>query len=192
MKINSSTYSDYLQNEFINNAAIFNSIIEEFNNKNKITGSDVFIAFMEKSGYYNTESKLFNYALELYHNLSRYFMDGVLELYLSKQAEWGAPEVKITEADVPQSDIHLLNEYEIIYRGLSFTEHATRKYGQSWTLDLATALRFAVATYSGKANGIVVSSKIEKKYIIYYKKLNGEKEVIIKYGSVKNATKVKT
>jgi hypothetical protein len=190
MRIDSSKYSSDLLREFGDDAVIFNSLLEEFDSSEKVNGGDRFVGFWENSGYSDLESKLFNYAYELYNNLDRFFTGGILELYRFKQAEWGAPEVRISKNNIASSDVDLLSEKQVIYRGLSNLEYSSKKYGQSWTLCPSIARKFAKDTYSDKPEGIVVKATVNKKDIIFYDKNNCEKEIIVKYGCIAKVTKI--
>ena len=141
---------------------------------------------------YDCESEIFNWAYEFYNNLSRYFNGGVFELFKFKQAEWGAPLVKITRDDVMASDVHLLDNPQKIYRGLSKTEHLKKEYAQSWTLQLSEAVRFASDIYSDEVDGIVVEAMVQREHILHYDKNQSEQEVIVEFGSIKSAEVVKT
>lgn len=187
MCIDAFSYSKKLVIEFNGEAQIFNTVLETFNSKDKIGDHNTFSDFWKRHSTKSTESQLFNWAYELYNNLMRFFSGGVLELYTFKQAEWGAPEVIITEDHVPPSNIDLLKEEQVIFRGMSREEHASRDYRQSWTIDLATATRFAKDTYSDEPSGIVVEAVINKEDVVYYDKDNNEHEVIVKSGSIINA-----
>lgn len=192
MNIDPSKYSNDLKNEFHSETSIFNLLIERFNSKSKIGDLDIFNIFMNEANYASSTSKLNNYAYELYNNLRRYFKGGVFELYKYKETQWGAPEVKLTENDVPSSDILKLKRKSVIYRGLSHEEYSNGDYGQSWTLEYDTAKRFALDTYSDKPAGIVVETIIERDKIIYYSQSDKEFEVIVKYKCINNANIVQT
>ncbi|WP_303292368.1 hypothetical protein [Marinobacter sp. SS5-14b] len=191
MCIDPFSYSKKLVIEFNEEAIIFNTVLEEFNSVEKIGDHTTFSYFWNKQSTKSTESKIFNWAYELYNNLMRFFSGGVLELYTFKQAEWGAPEVKITKDHVPPSNIDLLEEKHVIYRGMSREEHASKDYRQSWTIDLATAIRFARDTYSDEPSGIVVTAVIDRDDVVYYDKNNNEHEVIVKSGSIIDAREIK-
>ncbi len=97
------------------------------------------------------------------------------------------PTVK---SDIASSDVDLLSEKQVIYRGLSNLEYSSKKHGQSWTLCPSIARRFAKDTYSDKPEGIVVKATVNKKDIIYYDNNNCEKEIIVKYGCIAKVTKI--
>lgn len=190
MCIDANSYSKKLAIEFNSEAKIFNTVLETFNSKDKIGDHNTFSGFWERHSTKSTETLLFNWAYELYNNLKRFFSGGVLELFTCKQAEWGAPEVIITKDNVPPSNINLLNEEQVVFRGMSREEHASKNYRQSWTIDLATATRFAQDTYSDEPIGIVVKAVINKDDVVYFDKNNNEHEVIIKSGSIINALEI--
>lgn len=191
MCIDALSYSEKLVLEFNGETEIFNTVLEVFNSREKIGDHNTFSDFWESNSKKSTETQLFNWAYELYNNLMRFFSGGVLELYTCKQAEWGAPEVKITKDHVPSSNIDLLEEEQVIYRGMSREEHASKNYRQSWTIDLATATRFAKDTYSDEPSGIVVTAIINRDDVVYYDKNNNEHEVIVKSGSIVDAHEIK-
>jgi len=188
MKIDPSKYSDDLLNKFSKEAVVFDSILEKFDSKDKINGGKVFMDFWNK--YNNSDNDcsllLCSCAYELYNNLSRFFERGVFGLFKEKQAEWEAPEVRISKEDVNSSDIDTLCNKQKIFRGLSKKEHEGKQYQQSWTLDSNIANRFAKETYSDEPKGIVVEATVDKGDIVYYDRNDHEKEVIIEYGCVNN------
>ncbi len=193
MRITPDIYFEQLEKKFQNDANFFCKLIEYFDSKSKIGSHDTFVSFWEgcKTGY-NFESEISNWAYEFYNNLSRYFNGGVFELFKFKQAEWGAPLVKITRDDVMASDVHLLDNPQKIYRGLSKTEHLKKEYAQSWTLQLSEAVRFASDIYSDEVDGIVVEAMVQREHILHYDKNQSEQEVIVEFGSIKSAEVVKT
>ncbi len=188
MRISPDGYFEKIERKFESDAEFFCKLIEYFDSKDKIGSRHTFLNFWKdcETGY-DCESEIFNWAYEFYNNLSRYFNSGVFGLFKFKQAEWGAPIVKITKDDVMASDVELLNNPQKIYRGLSKAEHLNKEYAQSWTLELSKAIYFAYDVYSDKVDGIVVEAMVQRKDIIYYDKNDSEQEVIIEFGAIKNA-----
>lgn len=192
MRIDPDKYYAFLSCKFGDEADVFNEIIKFFNSQNSVGNHVEFNCFWQ-SNYSQkpTETELFNYAYELYNNLKRFYEGGVFCLFKYKQAEWGAPEILITEADVPSNNQKdQLKNPQLIYRGLHQEEHESRNYHQSWTTDPVKASEFATETYSDQTNGIVVQASVRNEDIIYYNSSDPEKEVIVKKGVITNATKI--
>ena len=186
MCVEARTYSKKLINEFGQEAIIFNQILEIFDSKEKAKDTEAFNNFWKSHGTdEDCKSKICNWAYELYNNLRRFFSGGVFKLFTTKQVEWGAPEVIITKEHVENSDIDILNEKQIVYRGMSKEEYKSKIYRQSWTLDYEVANKFAHDTYSGWLERIVIMGVVHKNNVIYYDKNNKEQEVIIELGSIK-------
>lgn len=192
MGISPEVYFEKLESKFQSDTSFFCKLIEYFDSKEKMGTHDVFVAFWEdcETGY-DFDSEISNWAYEFYNNLCRYFEGGVFRLFKFKQAEWGAPNVKITKSDVGKSDVEMLDSPQKIYRGLSRSEHSRKEYAQSWTLKLSTAMNFAYQVYSDEIDGIVVEAMIQREYILYYDKNDSEQEVIIEFDAIKNAQIVK-
>lgn len=189
MRIDSNEYSYFLVRKFGEKATVFNSVIENFNSKDKIDGREVFMSFWTDYDDFdnNCDSELCSYTYELYNNLGRFFERGVFGLFKERQVEWGAPEVRISKVDVGPSNIDTLCNKQEIFRGLPIKEHESRKYRQSWTLDSATANTFAKNTFNDEPKGIVVKATVNKENIIYYDQDDTEKEVIVEYGCIDKA-----
>lgn len=188
MRIEPCTYSKKLVNKYGRDAKIFNDILETFDSKKKTKGTEAFNNYWKlQSKNEGCKSEICNWAYELYNNLRRFYSGGVLELFTKKQTEWGAPDVILSQKDVPSSDKDLLKENQIIFRGMSKKEHKTKQYQQAWTLDKKIAEKFARHTYSYLKPGIVVKAVIKKEDVIYYDQYNVEKEVIVKLGSISGA-----
>lgn len=193
MRISPDSYFEQLKSKFQSDAKFFCKLIEHFDSKEKIGSSDTFVCFwMDCKTGYACDSEIFGWAYEFYNNLSRYFNGGVFELFKFKQAEWGAPIVKITRDDVIASNVELLDNPQKIYRGLSKVEHLKNEYAQSWTLLLSEAVRFAHEIYADEVEGIVVEALVQREHILHYDKNDSEQEVIIEFGVIKNAEIVKT
>lgn len=188
MRVDAKQYSKDLVREFSNESEIFNLLILEFLNK-RINDIKQFNDYMEVCGYSDSNDKLNSYAFEHYNNLHRYDEGGVLGLFKERQPEWGAPEVRILKEDVPASNVSLLKQNQTIYRGLMPQEHTAKVYRQSWTLDIDVAERFAKSTYEEKG-GIVVTAKVNSTNVVYYNKMDSEKEVIVEYQSLINVKTV--
>mgnify|MGYP003110597403 CR=1 FL=1 len=192
MRIDSDKYYLYLSTKFGKDVEVFNNVISFFNSP-KTVGNHVEFSTFWQSNYNLIPNKtdLFNYAYELYNNLKRFYDGGVFELFKLKQAEWGAPEILITDIDVPNNnERHLLKNSQVIFRGLHQLEHDSKNYYQSWTINKDKAIEFANDIYSGQPNNIVVQATVNKLDVIYYNSNDSEKEVIIKKGVIKGATKI--
>ena len=192
MRVEAITYSKKLMNEFGQEAIIFNQILEIFDSKEKAKDTEAFNNFWKSHGTdEDCKSKICNWAYELYNDLRHFYTGGPLELFMNKQTEWGAPEVILKENDLPPSDIHLLQENQIVFRGMSEKEHKTKQYQQAWTPNKEIAKKFATDTYSYLKLGIVVKAVVQKVNILYYDKNNREEEVIIKLGSISDPIEIK-
>lgn len=192
MRIDSDKYHLYLSTKFGNDVDVFNKIISFFNTPKTVGNHVEFINFWQ-SNYklISNDTDLFNYAYELYNNLKRYFEGGVFNLFKFKQAEWGAPEILITDIDVPNNnEKHLLKNSQVIYRGLHQLEHDSKDYCQSWTTNKDKAIEFANYVYSDQPNNIVVQATVNEVDVIYYNSNDSEKEVIIKKGAITGAIKI--
>jgi hypothetical protein len=192
MRIDAEDYYQSLVDEFGNDVQVFCELIDEFECIQKFTVPDAFIEFWNsKFPTYKDDGKLFNWAYEFYNNLERYFSGGVFELFKYKQAEWGAPIIRIHREDVPSSsNIDELDENVEIYRGLSKLEHERCEYAQSWTIDYSIAKRFATTIYSDEIPGIIVKAIISKDKILFYDKTCSEQEIITEVGAVVSATEI--
>jgi hypothetical protein len=189
MRIEPDDYYKKLRAKFGNKTHHFCNLIEHFDSPAKLGNCNVYVDYC-KHNTIDTNSELYDWLFELYNNLSRFFDGGVFKLFKTKQAEWGAPRVNIRREDVPQSsDIGMLNDPQLIYRGLSEEEHQSKNYAQSWTTDINEAKKFADGVYSDEPNGIVVQAEISRKNIIYFDSNDSEKETIIAQGSVSSAVK---
>jgi len=187
MRIDSERYYDDLCSKFGSDAEYFVDLIEYFDHSNKVGGNQEFLKFCDNLNL-DTGTLLVDWLYEFYNNLDRYFDGGVFRLFKYRQAEWGAPQVVIQRSDVPTiSDVHTLDESQIVYRGLSLAEHNSREYAQSWTIDPVKAQEFATGTYSDEANGIVVKAIVSRDKILYFDSLDSEKETIIELGAIKFA-----
>lgn len=192
MRIDPDKYYRFLSCKFGVEVDVFNEIIKFFNDPITVGNEIEFNSFWHSNyGKKSTETELCNYSYELYNNLKRFYEGGVYDLFKYKQAEWGAPEILITEADVPNNNQKdLLGNPQLIYRGLHQKEHESKDYYQSWTTDRVKATEFATAIYSDQPSGIVVQASVSKEDIIYYNGADPEKEVIVKKGVITNATKI--
>ncbi|MCC4858883.1 hypothetical protein [Vibrio lentus] len=187
MRIDSEQYYNDLCSKFGSDAKYFVDLIEYFDHQSKVSDNQGFLQFCKHLNL-DEDSELFNWLYEFYNNLKRYFDGGVFYLFKSRQSEWGAPKVTIQRSDVPTiSDVHTLDEYQLVYRGLSLAEHNSKEYAQSWTIDLAKAQEFASGTYSHLPNGIVVKAMTSRDKILYFDRSDSEKETIIELGSIQFA-----
>jgi len=117
------------------------------------------------------------------HAFCSYAEGGLLELYLRQQNEDWYPRIVISEVLLP-NDIDTLSNQITIYRGANIREFSIKTYGQSWTEDKQSAMRFAYCFYSDKPwyeeqDRCVLQASINREDIFYYSKSNPEKEVIV-------------
>ncbi|MCR9936433.1 hypothetical protein NB618_08215 [Vibrio antiquarius] len=184
MRIDWEKYYSDLCAKFGSDAKHFIDLIECFDHPSKIDDNQEFLKFC-KSRNIDVDSLLSDWLYEFYNNLSRYFEGGVFCLFKRRQSEWGAPQVAIQRADVPEkSDVHMLNEFQVVYRGLSLAEHNSKEYAQSWTIDPAKAQAFASGTYSDEPDGIVVKATVSRDKILYFDRSDSEQETIIELGAI--------
>lgn len=192
MRIDPTVYFKYLKEKFSGDSNIFCHIIDHFDSKTKTADESAFIKFWNE--YYpsiSIDSEVCNYAYELFNNLDRYHTGGVFQLFKEKQAEWGAPRVRILREDIPEtSGISQLPQVVTLYRGLSEDEHLSRDYAQSWTTDLKQAMRFTEGTYSDQEPGIAVVTTVPRHQIIHYYPIDSEKEAIIETNYTISADRV--
>lgn len=190
MRIDSGKYYDDLYAKFGSDAKYFVDLIEYFDHPSKIGDNQEFLTFCKPLNI-DVDSLLFDWLYEFYNNLRRYFEGGVFCLFKFRQSEWGAPQVAIRRSDVPQiSDVHTLNESQVVYRGLSLAEHNNKEYAQSWTIDQAKAQEFASGTYSDKLDGVVVKATVSRDKILYFDRSDSEKETIIELGAIHVAEQI--
>ena len=192
MRVDADKYYGYLSTKFGSDVDVFNEVISFFNTP-KAVGNHVEFKTFWQSNYRikPMDTDLFNYAYELYNNLKRFYEGGVFCLFKYKQAEWGAPEILITDVDVPNNnEKHLLENYQVIYRGLHQLEHDSKDYYQSWTINKDKAIEFANDVYHDQPNNIVVHASVNKLDVIYYNSNDSEKEVIVKKGVITGAKKI--
>jgi len=192
MRIDSDKYYRYLSTKFGNDVGVFNKVINFFDTPETVGNHVEFNNFWQSNYRHLPENTdLFNYAYELYNNLMRFYKGGVFNLFKFKQAEWGAPEILITDADVPNdNEKDLLESSQVIYRGLHQLEHDSKDYYQSWTTNKDKAIEFANDVYSDQPHNIVVQATINIRDVIYYNSNDSENEVIIKKGAITGATKI--
>jgi hypothetical protein len=192
MRINSDNYYKYLSTKFANDVGVFNAVISFFNTRKTVGDHVEFLIFWQSNYKLKPiDTDLFNYAYELYNNLMRFYKGGVFCLFKFKQAEWGAPEILITDLDVPNNnEKHLLENHQVIYRGLHQLEHDSKDYYQSWTINKDKAIEFANDVYHGQPNNIVVHAQVNKLDVIYYNSDDFEQEVIVKKGVITGAKKI--
>jgi len=192
MRISPGKYYRFLSAKFGDESEVFNRTINFFNSSSTVGNNVEFNCFWQSNyGHKSTETELFNWAYELYNNLKRFYEGGVFHLFKYKQAEWGAPEILITEADVPNDNQkNLLGNPQIVFRGLRKREHESKNYYQSWTTDQCKASEFATNIYSGQPNGIVVQASVSAEDVLYYNEADPEKEVIVKKGAITDANEI--
>lgn len=187
MRIDGEKYYSDLCSKFGLDAKHFVDLIEYFDHPSKIGDREEFLMFCQPLNI-DAVPLLPDWLYEFYNNLSRYFKGGVFCLFKYRQPEWGAPQVAIQRSDVPaMSDVHTLNESQVVYRGLSLAEHSSKEYAQSWTIDPEKAQEFASGTYSDEPNGIVVKAIVSRDKILYFDRSDSEKEAIIELGAIQFA-----
>lgn len=184
MRIDGDKYYCNLYAKFGSDAKHFVDLIEYFDHSSKIGDHQEFLKFCKPLNI-EVDSLLSDWLYEFYNNLSRYFEDGVFGLFKRRQSEWGAPQVAMQRSDIPEmSDVHTLNEFQVVYRGLSLAEHNSKEYAQSWTIDQAKAQEFACGTYSDEPDGVVVKATVSRDKILYFDRSDSEKETIIELGAI--------
>lgn len=177
MSIDGIEYYQYLSDKFGADIKFFDEVISRFYSAIS-TDNSLFFEYCDANSIDNG-SELGDYLYEMFNNLCRYNHGGVFELFKSKQAEWGAPRVSLRPEDAPNnSDIEMLADEIIIYRGMSKDEYDNKSFTQHWTTDINEAIKFATTIYSDLPIGVVVKAKINKQDVIYYDNNDPEKEVI--------------
>lgn len=193
MRIDAEKYSKDLEEIFSDDAKYFEIMCQKFihlNPINEYEDSQYFNEFIKKHNIPQTNDKLCNYLQEWQNNLCNFYEGGVLVLYKRRQPDWGSPKVRITKDDVSKSDVAILSEPQLIYRGMSREEHSSGQYDQSWTLSKKIAQDFASNIYETQNNGIVVKTYISRDSVVHYEKdeIPEEKEVIVEFGSISKKT----
>ena len=121
---------------------------------------------------------------ELYHALRSYTREGLVGLYIHRDATFWYPKVVITKRMGSLDHIDSLDDEIIIYRGMSEEEFHASGFGQSWSLNKTTASKFAFLHYKGQPNYIntmrvVCKTKIKKSDIYFYRKGHSEEEIVV-------------
>jgi hypothetical protein len=177
MSIDGIEYYQYLLDKFGADIKFFDEVISKFYSAAPENKS-LFCEYCDAHSI-DRGSELGDYLCEMFNNLCRYNQGGVFELFKRKQAEWGAPRVNLRPEDAPNnSDIEMLADEIIIYRGMSKDEYDNKSFTQHWTTDINEAIKFATTIYSDLPIGVVVKAKINKQDVIYYDNNDSEKEVI--------------
>lgn len=189
MGIRPESYEQSLVSEFGNEADLFEKLIKcfsRFSSEEMTTASfNNFYINCGHQSYGLIHEKLY----DIFNYLRLFKESGKLGLYKGRQAEWEGPNIILERSDVPNSDIDLLPEPLVIYRGMSIIEFESGNFGQSWTTDADVAKRFALETYLEKPAGVVAKTLLKKSNVVYYDKDDSEREVIVKSGSVGYADK---
>lgn len=184
MRVDGFEYYQYLSAKFGADIIFFDQVISRFYSAVS-TDKSLFFEYCDAHSI-DRGSELGDYLYEMFNNLCRYNQGGVFELFKTKQAEWGAPRVNLCPEDVPNnSDIEMLADEIIIYRGMSKNEYDGKSFTQHWTTDINEAIKFATTIYSDLPIGVVVKAKINKQDVIYYDNNDSEKEVIPNLGKIR-------
>ena len=165
-------------------ALYFDSLIDQFSgcSAQELT-NECFNKFCEDYDI-PEDSLIFNQLYDIFNYLRLYREGGVFGLFKGRQAEWAGPKIRITESDVPPWDSSRLKEPMPVYRGMSKAEYESGDFGQSWSVQVETAHRFATEIYSDIDSGVVVKTIVLLESVIYFSPQDCEGEVILKVGSV--------
>lgn len=189
MGICPESYRQSLVEEFGDNAASFDVLIESFREAaSEAISTESFNDFCTGSGH-QSDAVIHNKLYDLFNYLRLFKQGGKFGLYKGRQAEWDGPVVTLENSDVPSSDVDLLPESGFIYRGMSTAEFGSGRFGQSWTTDVGVAKRFAFEVYGDKPPGVIAVASLKKANVIFYSKDDAEKEVIVVIGSIDYASK---
>lgn len=166
----------------VSNKHLFESLIEKFYLQNNLIIQD-FNDFSSKNSLENN-TDLFNTLYELFNNIKQYKNGGKLGLFKEREAAWGLPSNILNPIDISDcGDLAEVADKIEIFRGMSQEEYDSGDFGQSWSTDCATALKFAREIYSDNVEGIVVKTTLDKGNALHYDK-NKEFEVIMIKGSI--------
>jgi hypothetical protein len=126
----------------------------------------------------DTSDEGHNIAQELLHMFQSFCQGGIEDAWLySTHDEW-YPQIIFKERI--ESDIHLLSETMIVYRGTNRKEYESGHYGQAWTLSRGIAEKFAYSQYkhSIRSHGerTVLQATVSQDDVFYYKKETTAKE----------------
>ncbi|MCU4482117.1 hypothetical protein [Acinetobacter ursingii] len=136
---------------------------------------------------HNSLYELHNSLYELFNNIRQFNHGGKFGLYKEQAVEWGLPTIVLELADLSdRGDLDILKEGQDIYRGMSWDEYISGKFGQSWTTDIDVARKFSETTYSDRPKGIIVKTRLIKENVIHYENAV-EYEVIMVNYSVKKS-----
>ncbi|WP_445766512.1 hypothetical protein [Rheinheimera sp.] len=184
--VDSNEFESTIYSEFPLSVDLFEEVVSKFRDKELCTYlGDEFHLHMKQYPDIDSNSLLYNKLYDLYNYFRQYDAGGVFFLFKNRQAEWGGPRVTLTENDVPRSDLNTLPDFFIIYRGMSLKESVSSCFGQSWTLDIDVARKFAFEYYSDENRGVVASGLISRESVIHYEHDDEEQEVVIRAGAVK-------
>ncbi len=136
-------------------------------------------------------SEAYNIGDVLRHFFLHFCEGGIRQTHKYREPEYWYP--KIIFSELVESDIDYLDEELTVYRGTSKKEYESGVYGQSWTLDMAIASRFAFSQYSHSleyigTERVVLQANINRENILLYEKLDQhkEQEVIVRSGELEN------
>lgn len=190
MGINAAEYSQQLTEKLGHQSSVFQLLLENFWNK-KLSNLD---NTPFKSFYTLTklpiEGEIYNSAYDFFNYLRLFNSGGKLALYKHRQAEWKGPAISLYKSDFPDKNLHLLTNKNYIYRGMSINEFESKNFGQSWTTDIAVAMKFAQETYEDQLDGIVAMSNLDLPNVIYVFPNDHESEVVVAKGSISFANRL--
>jgi len=167
---------------YASNEYLFESLIDKFYPQNNLIVED-FNDFVSKN-ILEDNTDLLNTLYELFNNIRQYKNGGKLGLFKEREAAWCLPSNILNPTDISDcGDLAEVVDKIEVFRGMSQEEYDSGDFGQSWSTDCATALKFAREIYSDKAEGIVVKTTLDKGNALHYDK-NKEFEVIVKKGNI--------
>jgi len=149
-----------------------------------------YIIFQKKLLNFNSKniskynSKVLKIYEEICHALRSYTREGLLGVWLHREASSWYPKIIINKNIGTMENINSLSEIVTIYRGTSEDEFNSNQFNQAWSLSKKIAESFAFIHYQNKPNYIntirvICKAKIYKRDIYYYRKGHFEKEIII-------------
>lgn len=130
----------------------------------------------------------------LQYTFCHYASGGVSEAYIYKENKSWSPIIIVREVLKP-NDIDRLKEMFILYRGCDIKEYENKNYGQSWTLNLNVARRFADEEYSelpwfDKSKRVILKTSFPRHGVFYYEYTpsdsEGEHEVVVDTHKLRN------
>ena len=187
MGIDAQEYDQQLTQKFGSQCFIFKQLLESFWGE---VLSDLdntpFNSFYAATGL-PSDSEIHNSLYDFYNYLRLFKDGGKLKLYKYRQAEWKGPIVRLSRSDCPAPKLELLADKTCIYRGMSTAEYESGVFGQSWTIEVQVAKKFAIDTYEDQRDGVVAVTNINKSDVIYIFENDPESEVVIDSRSIRSA-----